>query len=108
MEGPDGRETGWGVGEGGPAGLLSRLPRFSFLASLFCRSMMASIVSGLCSPVLFRGLTGVCGAPGAFPCEEALDLGWRGGCASTPSFAGPVLSSGGGGDAGTVVRNSRI
>ena len=79
MEGPDGRVAGWGVGEGGPMALLSRLPRFSFLASLFCRSMMASIVSCLCSPAVCRGLTGVCGTTDAFPCEEALDLGWCGG-----------------------------
>ena len=88
--------------------LLSRLPRFSFLASLFCRSMIASIVSCLCRPEPCRDLTGVCGTADAFPCEEALDLGWRGGWLSTPSFAGPGQSSGSGEGVDSVVRNSRI
>ena len=108
VEAPDDRAAGRGVGEGGPIALLSRLPRFSFLASLFCRSIIASIVSGLCNPEPCRGLTGVCGMPDAFPCEEVLDLGWRGGWSSTPSVADPTRSSGSEDEIDSVVRNSRI
>lgn len=88
--------------------LLSRLPRFSFLASLFCRSIIASIVSCLCSPALCRDLTGVCGIPDAFPWDEVLDLSWREDWPSTPRLADPLQSSESEEDVDSVVRNSRI